>query len=130
MLRPAERDERDLALVQRRPRPRPWALEAEAQITQEPQLEVHALGACHRLVVPGAGVGPVSGQPTIIEGRFAIELNLRRSLHALDHPQHHVVGVVIGWRAPVAMRPLRLVTPWADAESVAHDHPAHTRLPA
>ena len=129
-LRPAERDERDLALVQRGPRPRPRALEAEAQIGHQPQLEVHALRACHRLVVPGAGVGPVGGQPAVVEGRLAIELDLRRALHALDQPQQHVVGVVVGRRAPVAVRPFLLVAPGADAESVAHDHPAHARLPA
>ena len=42
---PAERDERALALVQRRSRARPWPLEAESQVGHEPQLEVHPLRA-------------------------------------------------------------------------------------
>ena len=51
IVRPAERHERDVPLLQRGACPGPSALEAEAQVGHQPQLEVHALRARHRLVV-------------------------------------------------------------------------------
>ena len=130
MAGPAERDERPLAFAQRRSRPRPRTFEAESQIGHEAQPQVDPLRGGHRLVVPRAGIGPVGGQAAVVERRLALELDLGRALHALDQPQQHVIRVVVGRRAPVAVRALVLVVPRPDAQRVAHDHPPHAGLPA
>ena len=130
VLGPAERRERHVALAHRGARPRPGSLEPQPQVGHQPQLEVHPLRPRDRLAVAGAGVLPVDRQPAVVEGRLALELDLGRPLDALDHPQQHVIGVVVGRRAAMAVRALGVVMPRSDAQRVADDHPAHAGLPA
>ncbi len=128
MLGPAQCGERRLPLAQDRAGAGARALEPEVHVGDQPQLEVHALRAGRRLVVAGAGVGPLGGEPPVVEDRFAVEVDLGPALHA-GGPQQDVVGVVVGRRAPVGARALLVVVPGPDAERVADDHPARPGPP-
>ena len=66
----------------------------------------------------------------VVEARVAVHGHLDLAVHAADHPQQHVVGVVVGRRAAVRVRAVLLVVPRADQEHVAHDDPAARRAPA
>ena len=130
VLGPAERGERGLPLMQDRACPGARTLEPEVHVGDQPQLEVHALRAGRRLVVAGARVGPFGGEAPVVEDRFAVEVDLGPSLYAAHGPQQHVVGVVVGGRAPMGARALLLVVPGPDAEHIADHHPPGARLPA
>ena len=94
------------------------------------QLDVAALAPADRLVVGVARVLPGARQPAVVEARLAVERHLDLAVHAADQPHQHVVGVVVGRRAPVRVRALVLVVPGADQQDVADDDPAAARAPA
>jgi hypothetical protein len=126
---PAQGDVRHVAVVHRRAGPRPRALEADAQVRGERELEVGPLRARDGLVVPGARVLPVHARAPVVQHGLAFHVHLDRAVDAADHPQQHVVGVVVGGRAAVGGRAVVLVVPRADEQDVAHDDPARPRAP-
>ncbi len=84
----------------------------------------------HDLVVVVAGVLPAAAHPPVVERRLADERQLHLAVDAADRAQQHVVGVVVGGHAPVRVRALAVVVPWADQQDVADDDPAAARAPA
>src|ERR1700730_9131286 len=103
MLRPAERGERHLAFAQDRPRSRPRTFDAEAHVGHETKLDVHSIRRRYRLAVSLTRRAPLGRQSAVVEGRLAVEVYLRGSLHALDQTQQDMVGVVVGRRPSVAL---------------------------
>ena len=130
VLGPRQRHEQRVALLHQRPRRGARALEAHVHVGGEAQLHVAALGAADRLVVARPGVLPLPALARVVEARLAVERHLHLAVHAADHPQQHVVGVVVGRRAPVGVRAVVLVVPRPDQEHVAHDDPAAAGAPA
>ena len=124
-----ERDERGVAVVQRRERAHARALEADAQVGRQRELGRPALGGRDRLAVAAAGVLPVRVAAAVVEDRVALELDLDAAVDAADRPQQDVIGVVVGGRAAVRARALVGVVPRADQQDVADDHPAAVRPP-
>ena len=76
------------------------------------------------LVVAVAGVLPLRADGAVVERRLAVERQLDLAVDAADRAQQHVVGVVVGRRAPVGVRALLLVMPGPDQQRVADDDPA------
>ncbi len=119
-----ERDERGVAVVQRRERADAGALEADPQVGRQRQLGRPAVGGRDRLVVALADVLPVRVAAAVVEDRVALELDLDAAVDAAHRAQQDVVGVVVRGRAAVGGRALLGVVPRADQQHVADDHPA------
>ena len=130
MLAPRQRAEDRLALLHQVPRGRKRPLDAEVQIRHEAQLDVAAVGLDDRLVVVLSGVAPHAAHGAVVECRLALEAHLHLAVDAADRAQEHVVGVVVGRRAPMRVRALAGVVPRADQERVADDDPPASRVPA
>ena len=124
-----ERDERGVAVVQRREARDARALEADAQVGRQRQLGRPALGGRDRLAVAVADVLPLRVAAAVVEDRVALELDLDRAVDAAHRAQQHVVGVVVRGRAAMRRRALVGVVPRADEQHVADDHPAAARAP-
>ncbi len=129
VLAPGQRHVGEVAVVHRGARPCARALEPQPQVGRQRQLEVEVLRRGHRLVVAAVGVVPLDLPAPVVHHRHAVEVDLDLAVDAAQHPQQHVVGVVVGGRAPVRVRALVLVMPGADQQHVAHDHPAGARSP-
>ena len=69
-----------------------------------------------------------AGDAAVVEDGLADELDLDAAVDALDRPDEHVVGVVVGGR-PRVRRDRVLVVPRPDRERVADDDPARRGLP-
>jgi hypothetical protein len=126
---PAQRDVGDVAVVHRRPGARPRALEADPQVGGERQLQVMALRARRRLPVARPVVGPLHAGAPVVQDGLALHVHLHRAVHAADHPQQHVVGVVVRRGAAVGGRAVLGVVPRPDEQDVADDDPARPGAP-
>ena len=130
VLGPRERDEGGVAVAQRRARPGPRALEAEAQVGRERDGEVaRRLGAPDADVVARVPVGPLDVLAAVVEHRLAVHVHLDEAVDAAHRAQQDVVGVVVGRRPAVRVRAVGLVVPRADEQDVADDDPARPRAP-
>jgi hypothetical protein len=130
VLGPRERHEHLVALLHERPGRRARPLEAHVHVARQAQLDVAVLGSADGLVVAGARVLPAAELARVVEARVAVHRHLDLAVDAADHPQQHVVGVVVGGRPAVRVRAIVLVVPRPDQEHVAHDDPAAGGPPA
>ena len=130
VLGPRQRAVDDLALLHHVARGRARALEPESQVGR--QLQVDAAVGVRRgaLVIAVPGVAPLCRLAAVVELRLAVEQQLDLAVDAADHPQQHVVGVVVGRRATVRVRAVAAVVPVADQQHVADDDPALAGAPA
>ena len=126
---PRQRDERGVAVAQRGARAGAPALEADAQVGGQRQLDGLALGAPDRLAVAGPRVLPRDRLAPVVHARLALHVHLDAPVDAAHRAQQHVVGVVVGRRAPVRVRALVVVVPGPDEQHVAHDDPARAGAP-
>ena len=122
---PRQRAEQLLSLVEHVPGADVIGLDPEQHVGLQP----------HRLAGPG-GVGavavrrqrPVGEHAAVVEPRLAHQLDLDAALDALDRPDEHVVGVLVGRRA--GMRGDRvLAAARSHRERVVDHRPPRRRLP-
>ncbi len=107
------------------------ALEAEAQIGGEQQLQVEAVGRRPPLVIAAVGVHPARRTPPVVEDGLAFQLELNLAVDAAHSAEQHVFGGVVVGSPPVGSpRPRPFVLPGADDQDVANDHPARAGAPA
>jgi hypothetical protein len=71
---------------------------------------------------------PLRGSPAVVERRLADQFHLDVAFEALDRPDQHVVGVVVG-RRPRVRCDFVLMVPRPDRQRVSDDEPARGRLP-
>ena len=109
----------------------PRALEADVHVGGERAARHRCPRAlATRLVVAGRRCTPSRRRPAVVEARLAVERHLHLAVDAAHQAQQHVIGVVVGRRAPVGVRAVVLVVPGADQQHVADDDPAAARAPA
>ena len=130
VLAPRHRDETLVALLEQRPCRRAGPLEAQPQVRRQADRRLAVVPLGLGLVVARPEVAPARLPPAVVEDRRAVHGQLHLAVHAADHPQQHVIGVVVGRRAALSVRPLVLVVPGADQQHVTHDDPARRRPPA
>ena len=126
---PGERDERGVAVVHGRTRPRARALEPEAQVGGEAQPDVGLGRGGDAAVVAVAVVLPVRPVLAVVEHGVAVDVHLDLPVDAAQGAQQDVLGVVVGGGAAVRVGALLLVVPGADEQHVAHDAPARAGPP-
>ena len=129
VLGPAERDEGGVALAQSGSCPGAAALEAQAQVGGEAQLEVIALRGGDPYAVTVVAVLPGDRSGAVIELGLALDVHLDLAVDAAHRSQQDVVGVVVGGGSPVGVGALGLVVPGPDQEGVLADHPAGAGAP-
>ena len=114
VLGPAERDERGLALAQRRAAGQPRALEADVQVGGEASGRV---GEPRRSRAPRGSPCPsysqCAGLAPVVEARLALELELDHALRAARGAHERVVGLPVVRRAALAVGALGGVVPRA-----------------
>ena len=130
VLGPREGAEAEVALLEQRAGHRLAALEPDAHVAGEGELQPGVAGLGPALVVGGAGVVPARGLPAVVEHRLALELDLHLAVHAAHRAQQDVVGVVVGGGPLVGVGQLVLVVPRPDEQEVAHDDPPGRGAPA
>ena len=79
------------------PGPYRGTLDPDEHVGGEPERLAGAAGVGGMVVDRGPG----GGDPAVVERRLADELDLHRSVEALDRADQHVVGVVVGRGAGV-----------------------------
>ena len=131
-LGPGDRAEAFLALDHRVAAMRAVALDAHADVAEEPEPRL-AVGRVHRQRVVRVrrmlGVAfeidplPLRGRRAVVEHRLAHDLHLHLALDAFDHAHEQVIGVEVGRRARVAGAVL-VVVPFAHRQRVDHADPA------
>ncbi len=123
-LRPGERAEALLAFAHRVASVRAIALDAHANVAEQPE-RCHLVGRVHHAHALLAGLhdAPARRGGAVVEHRLADDLDLHLALDAFDDAHHQVVGVVVGGRARVA-RAVLVVVPRADRERLHHAQPA------
>ncbi len=136
-LRPGDRAEAFLAFDHRVAPMRAVALDAHADVAEQPEHRA-AVGGVHRerVVRVGwlVGVGlqldllPLRRRGAVVEHRLAHDLDLDLALDAFDHPHEQVVGVEVRRRACVA-RAVLVVVPFAHRQRVDDTDPALRRHP-
>ncbi len=129
LLRPGDRAEALLAFGHRVPAVRAVALDAHADVAEQPE-RGHVVGRVHHAhaLLAAAHHAPRRGRRAVVEHRLAHDLHLHLALDALDHPHQQMVRVVVGRRARVAGAVL-VVVPRADRQRVHHAQPALRRHP-
>ena len=131
VLGPRQRHEARVALLHQRARGGARALEAEAHVGGEPQLARRSRARWPRPRGSRRRRTPTrAGTAAVVEHRLAVEVHLHLAVHAAHGAQQHVVGVVVGRRAPVRVRAVVLVVPRPDQQHVADDDPAAAGAPA
>ena len=127
---PGQRAEALLALLDERARHGARPLEADVHVAREDQLDVRPVAHASALVVAVLGVAPRAVAAAVVEDRLAVEGQLHLAVHAADHAQQDVAGVVVGRRPALGVRSLLDVPPRTDEQHVADDDPAGRRAPA
>ncbi len=127
---PRERHEEGVALLHQRAARGPRSLEADVHVGGERELQLGARAHALGLAIGGAGVLPGAGRPAVVEARLTVERHLHLPVDAANQAQHHVIGVVVGGRAPVSVGAIVLVVPGTYEEHVSDDDPAAARAPA
>ena len=133
-LRPGERAEALLAFAHRVAAVRAVALDAHANVAEQPEagsvaVDVHAAGSLasiscsassrHAPFSPVCTTFQLRRRGAVVEHRLAHDLDLHLPLDAFDDAHQQVVGVVVGRRARVAGAVL-VVVPRADRERLHH----------
>ena len=126
LLRPRQRAEQPLAVLEDVARTHAVALDAHRHVGLQPDRHPGAGGV--RGVAVRADQRPLGGLAPVVEDRLADQLDLDRVVDALDGAHQQVLGVVVG-RRPRVRGDRVLGPPRADGERVADDDPAAGRAP-
>ena len=124
LLRPGERAERLLSLLERVPRPRRFGFRPQRDAAAQPDRQSRSarVGGVWSLQ------RPVGRYPPVVEVRLAVQFHVDRALHAEHGSHEHVMGVLVGGRARV-WGDLVLMLGRADRQRVSHHRPAGRRVP-
>ncbi len=123
---PRQRAEQLLALLERVPRTRPVALDADRHVGVEPDRQ-SCTGGVHHVAV-AIHERPLCRGAAVVEYRLANELHVHLPIKAQDRSHEHVVAVVVRGRPGV--RSDRVLSPrGSHGQRVADHDPSGRRLP-
>ena len=127
---PGQRAEAGVALLQQGPPAGAGSFQTEADVGGQGEGQVQALRLDDGLGVAALGMPPAGVLAAVVEGRHAVQRELRLAVHAADRPQQHVLGVVVGGRPDVRASVRMVVLPRPHDQALPHHQPALATVPA